>query len=93
MYHIIRYKADKPSVYNGENLLACGDIQYSRENKDQAEQILTKLYEISANQKNMNIIKRTRYTFKCENKYHKYMFKITQSDNKPKEKLLGELYL
>ena len=93
MYHIIRYIANKPNDYNGEKVLADGSIQYSREDKNQAEQILTKLYEISANQKNMQIQKRTRYTFRCENGLHKYLFKISKGDNKSKEELLEKIYL
>lgn len=94
MYYLIRYIADKPYLNNeGEKVLAHGSIQYSREDKNQAEQILTKLYEISANQKNMQILKRTRYTFRCENGLHKYLFKIIKGGNKKKEDLLENIYL
>lgn len=82
MFYVIRYIADKPLDYNGEKLLASGSIQYTREDKSQAEMILTKLYEISANQKNMQIQKRTRYTFRCENGLHKYLFKVAQAEKK-----------
>ena len=92
-YHVIRYIANKPSEYDGEKIKASAAIQYTREDKNQAEQILTRLYEISANQKNMQIIKRTRYTFRCENGSHKYLFKISNGGNKSKEELLEELYL
>lgn len=92
-YHVIRYIANKPMGYDGEKIKASGTIQYTREDKNQAEQILTRLYEISANQKNMIILKRTRYTFRCENRQHKYLFKISKGDNKPKDKLLEETYL
>lgn len=91
MYHVIRYIANKPMNYNGEKLLASGAIQYSREDKNQAETILTKLYEISANQKKMNINKRTRYTFRCENGLHKYLFKVAKGDNT--SKVIEETYL
>ena len=92
-YHVIRYIANKPAGYDGEKIQASGTIQYTREDKNQAEQILTRLYEISANQKNMTILKRTRYTFRCENGLHKYLFKISKGDNKPKKELLDEIYL
>lgn len=92
-YHVIRYIANKPSSYNGEKIKAHGTIQYTREDKDHAEQILTRLYEISTNQKNMQIIKKTRYTFRCENGLHKYLFKISKEDNKGSEKMLEEIYL
>lgn len=84
-YQIIRYIADKPTDYDGGKLLAKGSIQYSREDKNQAEQILTRLYEMSANQKTMQIQKRTRYTFKCENSLHKYFFKVAKGDKKNPE--------
>lgn len=90
-YNIIRYIANKPTEYNGEQLLASGSVQYTREDKNQAELLLTKLYEISANQKRMSISKRTRYTFRCENALHKYLFKIVKSDKN--EELLKETYL
>lgn len=93
-YYVIRYIANKDVDGSGdEKLKASGTIQYTREDKNQAEQILTKLYEISANQKNMRILKRTRYTFRCENGLHKYLFKITKGDNKNKEEILKETYL
>lgn len=91
MYHVIRYIANKPSNYNGEKLLASGAIQYSREDKNQAETILTKLYEISANHRSMRMQKRTRYTFRCENGLHKYLFKVAKGDNM--NKVVGEIYL
>lgn len=90
MYQIIRYVADKPKNYESEELPATGSIQYTREEKYQAEQILNKLYEINANQKNMIINKRTRYTFRCENKLHKYLFKITKET---KGKQIEKIYL
>ena len=76
MFQIVRYIANKPLEYNGEELKASGEVQYTRDDKNQAEQILNKLYDISANQKRMTIIKRTRYSFRCENAAHKYLFKI-----------------
>lgn len=85
-YHIIRYIANKPSGYNGEKLDASGSVQYTRETIAKAEQILNKLYDISSNQKLMKITKRTRYSFRCENTRHKYLFKIAQKEVK-QEKL------
>lgn len=81
-YYIIRYIANKPSCYNGEKLPASGTIQYTRDDKALAEQILNKLYDISSNQKMMKITKRTRYSFRCENTRHKYLFKIEQKEVK-----------
>ena len=93
-YHVIRYIANKPCDYNGtDKLEAEPTIQYTRNEKEKAEQILTRLYEISANQKNMVIIKRTRYTFRCENTSHRYLFKIVKGDNKTREKLLEKIDL
>ena len=85
MYQVIRYIANKPINHNGEPLVASGSVQYTREDKNQAEQILTKLYDISANQKSMTIIKRTRYSFRCENACHRYLFKVIKQ--KKDEKL------
>ena len=90
MYQVIRYIANKPINYNGEQLRAVGSVQYSREDKTIAEQILNKLYDISANQKKMVIIKRTRYTFRCENAAHKYYFKIIKEK---KDKKLEDIYI
>jgi len=90
MYQIVRYVADKPGNYSGEELPAPGTIQYTREEKTQAEQILNKLYEVYANDKNITIQKRTRYTFRCENTGHKYLFKIIKETNK---KELEKIYL
>jgi hypothetical protein len=90
-YHIIRYTADKPESYGGEKLPATGSVQYTRDNKTQAEQMLGKLYDISANQRYMTILKRTRYTFRCENLSHKYLFKIVSSDNK--DDVIENMYL
>lgn len=84
-YQVIRYIANKPSTYNGEKLLAHGSIQYTREDKSQAEEILSKLFDISANQKNMTITKRTTYSFRCENNAHKYLFKVVTSNGKNKK--------
>lgn len=92
-YHVIRYIADKPSTYDGRKIKASGTIQYTRDDKGQAEQILTRLYEISANQKKMSITKRTRYSFRCENGLHKYYFQIRKGNNKTKEELLEDTYL
>lgn len=82
IYHVVRYIANKPSGYDGEKLPAVGTIQYTRDDKSKAEQILTRLYEISSNQKAMHIMKRTRYSFRCENGCHKYLFKITKGNSK-----------
>lgn len=90
MYNIVRYIANKPADYNEEPLQAKPSIQYRREDKCQAEQILNKLYEITTNQKNMIINKRTRYTFRCENKLHKYFFKV---EKETKNEELKEIYL
>ena len=87
-YQIIRYIANKPAEYDGEKLPAKGSVQYTREDKTQAELILNKLYDISANQKNMTINKRTRYTFKCENPMHKYLFQIVNDKKKEIEDVL-----
>lgn len=87
-YQIIRYIANKPEKYDGEKLPAKGSVQYTREDKTQAELILNKLYDISANQKNMTISKRTRYTFRCENSIHKYLFQIVSSGKKEIENVL-----
>lgn len=81
MYQVIRYIANKPKNYNGEELPASGSIQYTREDKNQAEQLLNKLYDIYSNQKNITINKRTRYTFKCENVRYKYLFKVIRNNN------------
>lgn len=93
MYHIVRYIANKAPSDGDEKILAAGSIQYSRESKEQAEQILTKLYEISTNQKNMQIQKRTRYSFRCENGGHKYLFKISKGNVKNEKKVIEEMYL
>ena len=93
VYHVIRYIADKPLGYDGGKVRATGTIQYTREDKTQAEQILTRLYEISANQKNMSILKRTRYTFRCENGLHKYLFKISRGEGKTRKEILQDIYI
>lgn len=92
MYHIVRYIANKPYAGESKNL-AVGSIQYTRDNLGQAEQILSKLYEISSNQKNMHIQKRTKYSFRCENGAHKYLFKISKGNSKNGKKILKDIYL
>ena len=92
MYHIVRYIANKPPTGGGKDL-AVGSIQYTRDDINQAEQILTKLYEISSNQKNMRIQKRTKYSFRCENGAHKYLFKISKGNTKNEKKILEDIYL
>ena len=84
-YNVVRYIANKPSDYAGGKLPSYGSVQYTREDKSQAEEILNKLFNISANQKKMSITKRTRYSFRCENSAHKYLFKIENSNSKNKQ--------
>lgn len=92
-YHVIRYIADKHKGDGEDKIEAVPSIQYTRERRSDAEQILTKLYEISANQKTMQIIKRTRYTFRCENRLHRYYYKVTNGTGKTKEELLSSEFI
>ena len=75
-YNILRFVADKPSTYAGERLRATGSVQYTRESRNDAKAILDRLFEITSNQRAMNITKHTRFTFRCEDTRHKYVFKI-----------------
>lgn len=86
-YRIIKYVAEKPLGYHGERLVASPEVQFTRDDKSQAELMLEKLYEVSSNQRTMQILKRTRYTFRCETKLRKYLFKICHD----KERLLDKI--
>lgn len=79
-------------MYDGERLRATGSVQYIRDSKRDAEQILDRLYEMTTNQSTMSITKRTRFTFRCEDKKRKYMFKVANG-SKPSTAVAQEVYL
>ena len=91
-YNILRFVADKPSTYTGEKLRATGSIEYTRENRKDAKAILDRLFELTSNQRAMNITKHTRFTFRCEDARHKYMFKVVTC-NKPSLDDVQDIYL
>lgn len=75
-YNILRFVADKPSTYAGEKLRATGSVQYTRDERKDAKAILDRLFEMTSNQSAMSITKHTRFSFRCEDARHKYMFKV-----------------